>query len=454
MPYTITNNTISIPTLYAPNGDNEIELAVQNQNATLWNSTNEVMDQKQMFGNTATLTLDFENRVYLANSGDMTSPDAGTAYITYGATQNMSIAVSITSTNGTILSSYTGPITAGNTLSVPWNFTMSDGVTPYTNDQYVVTMTATPSSNVRPRGGGEGPTIVDTNTIDRHGVRTAGWVIINDMAEDPGTQVGAVLDPLESTWDSATETMYENLYYTDWASLTEYDPSQIGANRDNPSNYGLPYTVNNGNQTAWPLWLSNCVANPNFSDFEWFAGHANGLKIGSGPRPPGWNYVETEIYAEDVATWAVKAQPNWRFRKIAMWGCDTANKKLSGEDGQYYGWFEAFGTRGTSLQLNSCMWKNVALLFDDELQAAIYDGGTVSSFQVAAFFDMMWVEGMYPFPGGCDPTYSFRKVTAMTLHQYPELNTAKPLIRGFPYLPYSGVYDAELLINNTSNIKD
>jgi hypothetical protein len=67
---------------------------------------------------------------------------------------------------------------------------------------------------------------------------------------------------------------------------------------------------------------------------------------------------------------------------------------------------------------------------------------------------MMWVEGIYPFPGGCDPTYSFAKICSITLNQYPELNTAKPLARGFPYLPYSGVYDSQLLMNNTSNIKN
>jgi hypothetical protein len=454
IPYTITNSTINIQTLYAPNGDDEIELEVQNQNATLLNPTNAVMDQKLNFDNATTLTLDFENPIFVANSGDMTSPDAGTAYTTYGATQNMNITVTISEPdNGLLLSTFVGTVQAGNTVSVPWNFTKSDGVTPYTNDQYVVRMAATPTGNVRPRDGGGGSSTSSTNTIDRHGVRTAGWVIINDEGEDPSTTDGAQLDSWESTWDTTTETMYENLYYTDWLSFTMYNTGDIGPSRDNPSNYGLPYTVTSGNQTSWPIWLGNCVSNRSFSDFNWGPGHANGQAIGSGPNR-FWNYVSAQIYAQDVQTWAMSCQPNWRFRKIVMWGCDTANKKQVGNGGTYSGWIEALGTRGTMVQLNSCMWKNVGLFFGDELQSAGYGGGSASAYQVATFLDMMWVEGIYPFPGGCDPTYSFAKICSITLNQYPELNTAKPLARGFPYLPYSGVYDSQLLMNNTSNIKN
>lgn len=68
-------------------------------------------------------------------------------------------------------------------------------------------------------------------------------------------------------------------------------------------------------------------------------------------------------------------------------------------------------------------------------------------------FEVLWVYGVNPFPGGCDPTYAFQWAANQLIGMYPELNKAKPVGLGFRFLPYSTMYDSEIMLNNLQNIK-
>jgi hypothetical protein len=144
---------------------------------------------------------------------------------------------------------------------------------------------------------------------------------------------------------------------------------------------------------------------------------------------------------------------DWRLRKVVMWGCDTGNKWTSG-GGTYYGWPEAFGIRDTALQIHSWAKKNVGLFFLDELQFQPYGDSHATVCEVAMSFDSAWIDGPMAYPGGCDPTYSFQFAVNTTVGIYPELATAKPDIFGFPFLPYSCVYDTELKFNDIEHVKN
>ena len=98
--------------------------------------------------------------------------------------------------------------------------------------------------------------------------------------------------------------------------------------------------------------------------------------------------------------------------------------------------------------------KNVGLFFIKEFDQAGYGGNpTRTAFEVTAAFDILWVEGPTPFPGGCDPTYAFAWALQQIRGLYPELNKAQPAGMGFPYLPYTANFDNEIMLNDISHIK-
>jgi hypothetical protein len=99
--------------------------------------------------------------------------------------------------------------------------------------------------------------------------------------------------------------------------------------------------------------------------------------------------------------------------------------------------------------------KNVGLFFMGALPQGGYSGtfGSTAS-EVAVDFDDLWVAGPNPYPGACSPTYSFAWAVAQIQGMNPELNQAMPTWIGFGYLPYSGIYDSQLIMNNISGINN
>ena len=97
------------------------------------------------------------------------------------------------------------------------------------------------------------------------------------------------------------------------------------------------------------------------------------------------------------------------------------------------------------------MYKNAGLFFNDELKAANYGGGYgygSSASEVACMFDALWVMGEYPYPGGCNPNYSIQFALDGIQGMYPQINAASPILLGFPWLPFAGTYDDELMRND------
>ena len=136
-----------------------------------------------------------------------------------------------------------------------------------------------------------------------------------------------------------------------------------------------------------------------------------------------------------------------------LWACYTGST-LGTAGGLYPTWPAGFGIRPTAQQLNSMMMKNAGLFFDKELPQGGYIGGRAwADAQVAASFDDLWVGGPNPFPGSADPTYSIDWVTTQVRGMYPDINKGAPDLVGYPYLPYSGIYDAQLTTGDHSMVK-
>jgi hypothetical protein len=143
-------------------------------------------------------------------------------------------------------------------------FTEADGVTPYSNDSYVVTFIAFDPT-----------TLTVTNKIDGTGVRVAAGCILTYEEEDPA--LGPYFNSEASKWVGGLAAgLYQALYDGDPFSLTQYFPSDIGTNRDNPLWISFPLVLTHANEMNWAsqtcYWLTNLA----FSDFGYYQGHAIG----------------------------------------------------------------------------------------------------------------------------------------------------------------------------------
>jgi hypothetical protein len=439
------SNTVNLETKYNPNDWHTVYLDVGNK-ASVYIPTNAPGDTKVFFSGSGSIPLNFTNHTCLVFGSYNASPNIGTNYFEYFIDKAQNVAAIISDpSNGQMVLGITNYIASPGTVVVAWNFTEADGLTPYTNDTYVVKFIAFDPDEV-----------TTTNKIDRHGVRAAAGNIITYEQEDPSVSAGPYLNSQAEQWiDNSIAPLYETLYDWDWPyTLTHYYPSDIGNNRDNPL-YQFPYVLTGGSEQQWNNQIAAAVSSPVYSDFNYYMGHCNGFEMGGGP--PGSHFVNSylESHVMEVYATAPAVRPDWRLRKVTVWGCysDWPGFMTALPPGLEPNWHEAFGIRPTADQLSNWMMKNVGLFFGGGLPQGGYSGTYYGTqVEVAANFDLLWVAGPYPFPGGCTPTYAFAWVFNMTRGMSPELDKGLPAWIGFGYLPYSGVYDSELMVNNVSHI--
>ena len=454
-----TGNTISVDTRYSMNGPGTIDVAVGNRNAVAMAATNTPMDMATSFAADQTLPLDFENSTYVYFQSDNASPDTLTNYFDFGVTAPVNISAKITEPNsGRILASFAGTDSSSPVVQLDWNFTEANG-TAYTNDTYAVTFQATP------QGGGATTTLTVTNNIARAGVRPAGWVINNYEelgSHDAGKLWGSDPSYVNSEMArcfGAIENMVETLYSSDFASQSQYFSWQIGSGRDNPRNI-FPFAVKPSTELGWRPFIQGCMTNIQYSDFNWH-GHGNQSYIGGGPwmwPMTGLNNVNTTISVDDMNGWMTanaKTFPGrrYRMRKVTMWSCNSAH---IGYDSKAGSWWNAFGIYKPGDEISTLMWKNAGIFFNKDLYVQPPTGGygtpATDIEEVLATFDKYWVMGENPFPGGANPNYSIQFALNVTLGVFPELSTGAPILFGYPWLPYAGVYDNQLRDLNDSQV--
>jgi hypothetical protein len=141
------------------------------------------------------------------------------------------------------------------------------------------------------------------------------------------------------------------------------------------------------------------------------------------------------------------------MRKVALWACYTYTDNAATAGGAYKTWAQALGIRSTTAQNASLIMKNVGLFFGEGLPQGGYSGtygGT--SAEVAAQLEDLWVAGPDPYPGACAPTFAFSWAVSQLRGMNPELDAAQPVVIGFQYLPYAGVYDSELQTNDVTHV--
>lgn len=362
-----TNNDISIDTKYNANGAITVYAKAVNT-ARIYDQANPPNNSKLFFSGTGTMPLDFENDTYMAFSGDNSSPNVGTNYFMFVVDKAQDVDATITDlATGQQVAHFSGHVPYPATIELPWNFTQADGATAYSNDTYVVHFIAYDPSDLS-----------ITNTIDRHGVRTAARNITCYEEEDlasGGTPSPTFLNSQANTYVGGQEIgLYESLYDNDFLSSTIYTTSQIGNNRNNTSSSWWPAVLTHGSEAAWANQVLPSLADPNYSDFTFYMGHGNGTEIGGGPL--GSTFVTSYLPSSTVYTWVNNPAtgPNHRMRKVALWACYTDSPDLTGQSGSEISFARAFGIRGTPDQTSSWMMKNVGLFFGGGLPQGGYSG--------------------------------------------------------------------------------
>ncbi|MES1180272.1 MAG: hypothetical protein ABUL66_00250, partial [Verrucomicrobiota bacterium] len=432
----------------------------------VWNSDDTPVDNPQLsFTSLSTLPLDFENPVFLAYQSDEASTDIGQNDIDFYAMVQVNYSATITDLDsGRLLASYSGTADPGY-IPLFWNFTENDGTTPWTNEQYVVNFTASPTSgsfsanyisgNATPNdAGGSGSTITVTNKIDT-GVRKGAGCIITYQEENPGDTTGSYWNEKALDWSQTLQHLYVDIY--SFVSLTQYSPSDCGTNR----NHGIYFSLGSI-YSHWTDCLPPILTNANYSDFDIIGAHCNGETIGFSHA-----YYPDKFSATDLSGWLGDKHKgsNWRLRRTTIWGCWSGEKP--GDYDGYLTFPQAVGIRPVAEQMNTYCYKNAGLFFAGKApQIFVHDGLTITSAQASTMLDEVFACGEYPFPGSSDPTYSFRWAFAALEATYPEMTyepkddgspsttPSLPLGVGCPKLIFTTTYDDETTVLNFSHVKE
>jgi hypothetical protein len=200
----------------------------------------------------------------------------------------------------------------------------------------------------------------------------------------------------------------------------------------------------------WPFILNHLTNYVYYSDFTLGPAHGSGGTIGGDPQ----GFLLGSFSAFDLQRYVMVGGQNWRLRKAALWPCYSGDISKASAGGFYNCNFaEACGIRPNPQEENTYMRKNCGFFVLNEINQRGFAGGdgSISTAQVAQALDQMWVCGPNQFPGGCDPTYSWKFAIDSIRGMYnPELDQAGPLLGGYSKMIYSSVYDDLLMVGNTS----
>ena len=449
----LTNNAITLDTKYNPNGLNNVDLTAQGFGSVYTYATNAPGDMKRIFTSATSIPLDFENVNYLLFQSALAERSIGTNAMVWMCNKEEDITCDIMDPSSNIVVSYGGHITGPTPVEIDWNFTEADGVTPYSNDTYIVHFVASDPDDF----------LFPNHIANNDEVRRAAGCYITYEQEPTYTGNGLYTDQEDQTWlEQTLKELYNDIY---WGyGLTQYGNGDVGANRQWSDCQGL---IQNGSFPKWTDFMGPAMSNTytsfvdgldyaKYSDLTIGGAHGTGRTIGGGGAH-SLPWLKDEFTPAQLQSWlqAPNIAPQWRLRKAALWSCSAGLDPVDPKNG--VGFAAACGIRLSYLQNKNYIAKNTAWVVNGLLPNLLHGPSSWdSSAKVAATADELWVCGPLPYPGGCDPTYASGWVVRQMTGVYSELNDMKQAdldIRGYIYLPYTSIYDGNLLMLDHSNVK-
>jgi hypothetical protein len=208
---------------------------------------------------------------------------------------------------------------------------------------------------------------------------------------------------------------------------------------------------------------------PRYSDLTIGGAHGNGATIGGYAAHTWIPWLKDAFTPEQLRGWlqAPNIAPQWRVRKAAVWACLSSQSSLysienpgpHGETNQALDFVNASGIRPFGIQMNNYIHKNTGWFINGLLPQLMQGPSSVdSSAKVAETADELWICGAFPYPGGCDPTYASIWVVDEMQGLYPILapgggSQAFLDIYGYPYMPYTSIYDDNQLLMHSDPSK-
>jgi hypothetical protein len=190
--------------------------------------------------------------------------------------------------------------------------------------------------------------------------------------------------------------------------------------------------------------------------------HCNGETIGYSHA-----YYNNKFSTYDLCNWLGDHHvgSNWRMRKTIIWACWSS--EVPGGYSGYMTFPQAVGIRPVEQQMSTYCYKNAGFFFAAGTpQIFISNGNTITSAQASTMLDEAFMCGAYPWPGACDPTYSFRWSLASLYSSYPEMmfapkpdgspSTASSMPQGMgcPKLIFTTTHDSEITTLNFGAVKE
>jgi hypothetical protein len=467
---TLSNNLITLDTKYSPNGQDygidNVDLTVEGF-PTVYGLSTAPGNTQLIFNSATSIPLDFENVNYLLYQSAIAEQSIGTNAMLWVCNKEEDITCDIMDPSSNIVASYGGHITGPTIVEIDWDFTQADGVTPYSNDTYIVHFVASDPDDF------EFPNYVKQNDE----VRLAAGTFISYEQEDEHDWIygttSVFVNQQANTWLDQTLTyFYQDIYGGD---LTGYSHGDVGDWRNyvqcTPQTLANEYWTNilQSPLGATIPWLPTRTP-AEYSDLTIGGAHGTGYEIGGAAAHAlswPWNLIHDTFTAQQLQSWLQAVGPNWRLRKAAFWVCDMNNVRLyepehPGPNGQTNGtsldFVSACGIRDTRDQLFNHIHKNTGWFTCGNLDELYISGipSTDTDGKIACEADTMWACGANAYPGSCDPTYASEWVVEQMLGMYPKLDrayggSANLLCFGYPYLPYTPNYDDDMAANAGSH---
>lgn len=426
-----------IPAGLLRNGANNISVVAINHGVAIVPNTNTLsLTGIDKFATTYDFTITASNEFAIVVNPSMTASTNGAIEFKLESTRAGNVAVDIFNAAGAAVTSITTNVSnsKGAFVTMRWDSAS------YTDSVYLVRYSFVPGTSVGGTGGAG--TTWFTNRIDRNPLLVGSpfitWMELN-------------LTPAERAMDSLCDTVFNDVYtlYQSIIPQYYYTPAEIGVGRTSPDKLKLIEATMATNVYAFHKYMSNIKV-------ETWLYHGHGNQDNLGFNTLG-GVAGASISAGSVAkdlgnaihpVYTGLVDYKRRLRTVIMHGCRTASLNFTTNNPMTpfaTEWPNVTGTPTGVDQTVNRIYKTTFIGFEDEVPAS------------PAFIEALMND--WPHLTEQDPNVPIVESMAFALdfawtwdNGQAYVQAMGPKCLGFPWLPYTTIWDKQLRTNNFGSI--